>query len=164
MSKAGAVKSRDVLETALNLGIKIISAEQLFDHTEKIIQQLKGTLKESAFNVPQLHLRSPYIKVEDNRYRFKPSYSELKVWPEIHLDPNGTSSPFVKTKRVSTEVKSLEGLACIKSDPKKLNYQESKQRTAPTKHTTIKRRANWCEICSKEIENIMKVCRTSSIG
>lgn len=155
-------KTKDVLETAVKLDMKILTHRSILDFCKKYIKisldDLAGEQKQlsnepdnstsgSSSKVKVKQLKAPFLKFEDNEERFAPVYKEFDIWPSVCIDAN--SSQLVTTNYTN--------------NPNPTNNQPTP--TVPKNFSTKliqqlpkkRQRVLFCEICSKEFTNMIEV-------
>jgi len=144
-------KTKDVLETAVKLNMKILTHRSILDFCKKFIKisvddmntceqsnEVDNSVNNSKVKVKQL--KTPFLKFEDKEERFAPVYKEFEMWPSVCVDAN--SSIVTTTNQQTPNV------------PKNFN-------TKLIQPITKKRqRVFFCEICSKEFTNMIEHVQT----
>lgn len=155
-------QTTDVLELGRIWNIKIIQSIDMLDFCKKHLSP-DLTTNTSITSKQIIHLRSPFIKIEDNLLNNKPNYKEFYEWPEINYQFQDVC-PFIKKKvqkNLIQNTQSLEGLALNNQLNDKLTNNLTEDKTFDKNETiikkTIKRRIPlYCEICSTEFDDISK--------
>lgn len=110
-----------------------------------------------------MHLREPFLKVEDNEGNYRPVYKEFLDWPQVYFDSD--SCPFIKRKvqKLQNDTKTLEGLAYTQKLHSNFDNNKNVDKTKETPETAVKNMTSkkkipqFCEICQQEYDNLIKV-------
>lgn len=142
----------NVLETAVRLGMKILTYRSILDFCKKYIkvsveelneqnQQSGQTNQQQSSNLNKIktrQLKAPFLKFEDKEEKFAPSYKEFESWPSVCVGNKAAANPLPN-----------------QVVPK--NFNTSKIIQPINKK---KQRVYFCEICSKEFTNMIEVNET----
>lgn len=157
-------KTKDVLETAVKLNMKILTHRSILDFCKKYIKisldDLAGeqtnnetdcsqTNSNSKLKVKQL--KSPFLKFEDKDEKFAPIYKEFDVWPSICIDSNSSSIVTTNTNQNHFNNQPVQQQTNTPTVPK-IN---AKLIQPPINKK--RQRVLFCEICSKEFTNMIEV-------
>ena len=149
-----SAKTKDVLDTALRLNMKILTHRSILDFCKKYIKvPLDVTAAEQAneqdgaasvaAKVKVRQLKAPFLKFEDKEEKFAPVYKEFDIWPTVCMD--ASSSSLTATTNVQTNQ--------TPTVPKNFNTSKLLQPPMAKK----RQRVFFCEICSKDFTNMIEV-------
>ena len=151
---SSSAKTKDVLETALRLNMKILTHRSILDFCKKYIklplddvtaaEQSNEQDAGAAAKVRQL--KAPFLKFEDKEERFAPVYKEFDTWPTVCMESSSSSL-------TNTNVTNLTANPQTPTVPK--NFNTSKLLQPPMQKK--RQRVFFCEICSKDFTNMIEV-------
>lgn len=106
--------TNDVLVIAALKNITFLVAAKVLTYCEQHIQALKIAINRKIGHQTKLRqLKSPYIKYEDNKKMYKPSFEEFREWPDIHLDYDPFICPFASAARSPATPKQAGGVVMM---------------------------------------------------
>lgn len=150
-----SAKTKDVLETALRLNMKILTHRSILDFCKKYIkvplddvtaaEQANEQDGAAAAKVKVRQLKAPFLKFEDKEEKFAPVYKEFDIWPQVCTDASSSSLTAANTNAVLTNQ--------TPTVPK--NFNTSKLLQPPMQKK--RQRVFFCEICSKDFTNMIEV-------
>lgn len=148
-------KTKDVLETAVKLNMKILTHRSILDFCKKYIKmpmddqvsceqsnEHDNSTNSNNSKVKVKQLKGPFLKLEDKEEKFAPVYKEFEIWPSVCIDSN--SSSILNTTNTNNNQRTP---TVPKNFKTKLIEPLNKKR----------QRVLFCEICSKEFTNMIEV-------
>lgn len=119
------------------------------------------------------HLEGPFIKTQDNKTKFKPSYKVFHRWPELNTESPSDVCPFIpfdQLKRASKPLAQQKPLQGVIVTEKHKNVDKDKEFTGAKtlgrkKNAPAKRKSPlYCEICNVDYESLNSVRISRLIG
>ena len=147
-----SAKTKDVLETALRLNMKILTHRSILDFCKKYIKvplddvtaaeqaNEQEAAAAAAARVKVRQLKAPFLKFEDKEEKFAPVYKEFDIWPAVCMESNSSSLTNTNATNQPTVPK---------------NFNTSKLLQPPMQKK--RQRVFFCEICSKDFTNMIEV-------
>lgn len=162
---SSSAKTKDVLDTALKLNMKILTHRSILDFCRKHMKVTIDEISLEQMGAANLHntdqdknsmnslvkikirqLKAPFLKFEDQEEKFSPVYKEFEKWPSICID--SSSSSLTNNTNITNNHNQTQAV------PKNFNTSKLLQ---PLHNHKKRQRIYFCEICSKEFTNMIEV-------
>lgn len=137
------------LQRARAFGIRILSYNWLADFCSRYVNSQSSGDEDDAIKVQSTEPRAPYIKYEDFRQEYRPTFKEFLEWPKVNItDKLACGQSIFSIAQLSTQPPTPRPTNC--TNTKQSSTQQMLNVRRPLRRVT-------CELCGLKFEQSDKI-------